>query len=55
MAIGYMELDHKVYLDSICRAVLIGCYLQPPPPPTPCIWAHKRERYWSAKIDGISL
>ncbi len=28
----------------------------PPPPPCPRIWAHIREgRYWSAKIDDISL
>jgi hypothetical protein len=25
------------------------------PPPSPRIWAHIRERYWSAKIDDISL
>ncbi len=24
-------------------------------PPPPCIWAHIRGRYWSAKIDNISL
>ncbi len=26
-----------------------------PPPPFPCIWAHIRDRYWSAKINDISL
>jgi hypothetical protein len=26
----------------------------PPPPPSPCIWAHIRGRYWSANIDDIS-
>jgi hypothetical protein len=26
-----------------------------PPPPTPRIWAHVRELYWSAKIDDVSL
>ncbi len=28
---------------------------QPPPPPIPRIWAYIRGRYWSAKIDDISL
>ncbi len=27
----------------------------PHPPPLPRIWAHIRGRYWSAKIDDISL
>jgi hypothetical protein len=27
----------------------------PPPPPSPRIWAHIRGRYWSSKIDDISL
>ncbi len=27
----------------------------PPPPHSPRIWAHIRGRYWSAKIDDISL
>jgi hypothetical protein len=26
-----------------------------PPPPPPCIWDNKWRRYWSAKIDDISL
>jgi hypothetical protein len=26
-----------------------------PPPPLPLIWAHIRERYWSAKTDDISM
>jgi hypothetical protein len=27
----------------------------PPPPPSPRIWAHIRGRYWTAKIEHISL
>jgi hypothetical protein len=41
------------YLGSMCTAVLIGWDPQPPPPP--CIWAFIIGRYWSAKIDHISL
>ncbi len=40
----------------MCTAVLIGWnHAIPPPPPSPRIWAHIRGRYWSAKIDDISL
>ncbi len=34
-------------------SMLIGW--DPPPPPPPGIWAHIRGRYWSAKIDDISV
>ncbi len=44
------ELDLKVYLVSMCTVVLIGS--QPPLAP---IWAHIRGRFWSARIDDISL
>jgi hypothetical protein len=38
----------------MCTAVLIGW--DPATSPSPCIWAHIRgARYWSAKIDDISL
>ncbi len=37
----------------MCTAVLIGWDLVTPPPPR--IWAHIRGRYWSAKIDEITL
>jgi hypothetical protein len=37
----------------MCTAVLIGW--DPAPPPSPCFWAQIRGRYWSAKIDDISL
>ncbi len=47
----------KVYLGSMCRAVLISwdTATPPPPHPSPIIWAHIRGRYWSAKIDDMSL
>ncbi len=41
----------KVYLGSMFTIVLIGW----DPAPPPHIWAHTRGRYWSAKIDDISL
>ncbi len=48
-----MELDlqsFKVYLGSMCTAVLIG-----KDPSSPLrIWAHIRERYWSANIDDMT-
>ncbi len=41
----------KVYLGSMCTH-----WLETPQPlPTPRILAHIRGRYWSAKIDNISL
>ncbi len=45
-----LELDLQSF---ICTAVLIGW--DPATPPSPRIWAHIRGRYWSAKIDDISL
>ncbi len=49
-----MELDLQVLFGILCTAVLIGG--DPTiPPPLPRIWAHVRGRYWSAKLDGISL
>ncbi len=51
----------------MCTAVLIGCteknqknppftyWLKPRNPPSPRTWAHIRGRYWSAKMDDISL
>ncbi len=61
-----MELDLQslfgLHACSICTAVLLGrktpqpaTRSPPPPPPSPRIWAHIRGRYWSAKIDDISL
>jgi hypothetical protein len=53
--IGYFWSEiSKVYLGSMCTAVLIGWDPATPPPPTPGIWAHIRGRYWSAKTDDIS-
>jgi hypothetical protein len=49
-----MELD----LLSLFELHMLGCthWLRPPAaPPSPRIWAHIRERYWSTKIDDISL
>jgi hypothetical protein len=40
----------------MCTAVLIvRDPAHPPPPASPRFWAHIRGRYWSAKIDDISL
>jgi hypothetical protein len=47
-----MELDPKFFWGSMCTAVLIGPAI---PPISPRIWAHIQGRYWSAKIDEISL
>ncbi len=49
------EIDLRVYLGSMCTAVLIGWDPRNPPPPSPHIWAHIRGRYWSAKTDDVSL
>ncbi len=50
-----MELD----LQSLFGLHVHSCthWLRPrnSPPPSPRIWAHIRRRYWSAKIDDISL
>jgi hypothetical protein len=49
-----MDLDlHQSLFGFLCTAVLIG--LDPTTPPYPPIWAHILGRYWSAKIDDISL
>ncbi len=51
-----MALDLQSLLGLLCTAVLIGRDpATPPSPPPPPIWAHMRGRYWSAKIDDISL
>ncbi len=42
----------KVYLGS---CVQLYSSVETPQPPPPHIWAHIRWRYWSAKIDNISL
>ena len=47
-----MELDLRSLFGLLCTAVLIGIVLLPP---FPRIWARIRGRYWSAKIDDISL
>ncbi len=50
-----MELALLSLFGLLCTAVLIGWDTTTPSPPSPRIWAHIRERYWSAKIDDISL
>jgi hypothetical protein len=47
-----MELDLQILFGLLSTAVLIG---RDPATPPPRIWAHMRGRYWSAKIDDISL
>jgi hypothetical protein len=48
-----MELDLQSLFGLLCTAVLIGLCLATPT--VTRIWAHIRRRYWSAKIDDISL
>jgi hypothetical protein len=48
-----MELDLQSYLGSCVQ--LYSLAEAPQLPPSPCIWAHIRGLYWSAKIDDISL
>ena len=48
-----MELDLQSLFVLLCTVVLIGW--EPETLSLPSIWAHKRGRYWSAKIDDISL
>ncbi len=51
-----MELDLLSLFGLQCTAILIGWDpVTPPPPHPPQIWAHMQGRYWSAKIDDISL
>jgi hypothetical protein len=47
-----MELDLQSFFGLLCTAVLIGL---DPATPLPRFWARIRGRYWSAKIDDISL
>jgi hypothetical protein len=44
----------KVYLGS-CVQQLYSLAVTPQLPQSLCTWAHIRGRYWSAKIDEISL
>ncbi len=48
-----MELNLQSLFGLLCTAVLLRW--GPATPPSPRIWAHIRGRYWSAKIDDISL
>ncbi len=48
-----MELDLQSLFGLLCTDVLMGW--DPATPPTTRIWAHILGRYWSAKIDDISL
>jgi hypothetical protein len=48
-----IELDLQSLFGLLCTAVLIG--RDPATPPLPRIWARIRGRYWSAKINDISL
>ncbi len=51
-----MELAFQSLFGLQCTAALIGWDPRnSPPPPLPCSWSHLRGRYWSAKIDNISL
>jgi hypothetical protein len=53
-------LNMELYLQSLFGFYVHNCthWLRPrnPPPPSPLrIWAQMRGRYWTAKIDDISL
>jgi hypothetical protein len=48
-----MELDLQIYLGSYVK--LYSLAETPQLPSSRRIWVHKRGRYWSAKIDDISL
>ena len=48
-----LELDLQSLFGLLCTAVFIG--RDPATPPAPRLWAHIRGRYWSTKIDDISL
>jgi hypothetical protein len=68
MGCKMQELQDLVFVSCIglsmeldLQSLLIGLHvhscthwLRPQNPP-PCIWAHIRGRYWSAKIDDVSL
>ncbi len=49
-----MELDLQSLFGLQCVR-LYSLANTPQLPPSPCIWARIRGRYWSAKIDDISL
>jgi hypothetical protein len=46
---------HTRDVHSCTHRVIGGDPATPPPPPSPHIWTRMRGRYWSAKIDDISL
>ncbi len=51
----YERFDLHIFkFGFLFLAVIIGFYSASPPPPPP-IWAHIGGRYWSAKIDDISV
>jgi hypothetical protein len=54
-----MEVDLQSCFGSMSRDVHSCTHWlrlrNSPPPPSPHIWAHIRGRYWSTKIDDISL
>ncbi len=50
-----MELDLQKFIWAPCAQLYSSAETPQLPPPSPRIWAHIRGRYWSAKIDDISL
>jgi hypothetical protein len=51
-----MELDLQSYLGSMCSGAQLNSLAEAPQlSPSPRIRAHIRGRYWSPKIDDISL
>ncbi len=59
MYTSWHRLNIELDLRSLFGLLVHSCahWLRPPnsPSPSPRIWAHKRGRYWSAKLDDISL
>ncbi len=50
------KLNMELHLQSLFGLHVHSCtYWWDPATPPPPIWAHIRGRYWSAKIDDISL
>ncbi len=52
----HMELDLQSLFGQLGSYVQLYSFAEiPQPHPPPRIWAHIQGRYWSAKIDDISL
>jgi hypothetical protein len=50
-----LELNLQSLFGLLCTLYSCTHWLRPRNTPTPRIWTHIQGRYWSAKIDDISL